>query len=142
MKPIKNLVVLSALAALCGNAVAANWIQIVNIKDPKDPFTVHVNIDSVSIAPSGDIRVAWVKYVHRDNFELSRQIYNCENKSYTLTKLSKYNANGELLSSFEFDAKDPTYTRFVPPQTVAAELLDFVCGLKQPQQQPKKRGDV
>ncbi len=136
MKAIKKLVVLGALATLCGNAAAANWVKVGAIKDNGVTETFYINADAV-VAYKDGVRTAWTKRELPDGSHvMTLWAYKCEHprRKQPLARTA-YNKDGTTKESHDFiDSFSESGWSVVVPDSVGESATNYVCSM------PVKKG--
>jgi hypothetical protein len=118
------------------NAYSANWQPLGEVpKSPKFGETDYF-VDVESISTDGNVRSVWLKSVFSKPqlYEedktytslLSFTHYNCSNKTYSVTRIDAYSADGQLVGS---EKQDLNYVP-IPDGSLDDKIHEFVCSYK------------
>ncbi len=129
MKAIKKLVVLGALATLCGNAAAANWVKVGATRDSGGTKTYYIDTDSVALFANNE-RTAWSKEVDPDgSYMVNYWGFKCGHpRQMQLIAAEEYYKNGALKKSHNFrDLFSESDWSLVVPESVGVGMAATVC---------------
>jgi hypothetical protein len=124
MKAIKKLVVLGALATLCGNAAAVNLVRAgVSSKGTK---TFYVDTDSVLL--HGTDRTSWDITKHIDgSYVITITAFRCTKpRQVQILEFMEYSSGGTLKDSGRVPYREDKWG-YAPPESIAESLADIVC---------------
>jgi hypothetical protein len=131
------LIVYVFIGIFCSfNAYSANWQPLGEIPESPKFGKTDYYVDIESISRDGNIRTVWLKSVFSkpQPYEedktytslLSFAHYNCSNKTYSVTRIDVYNADGELVGS---EKQDVNYVP-IPEGSLDDKMYEFVCSYK------------
>ena len=127
---------LTVLVFCSSNAYSANWQSLGELPESPKLGKIAYFVDLASISIDGSIRSVWLKSVFSIpqpygedktyTSMLSFANYNCAKKTYGVTRIDVFSADGELVGSGKQDLK------YVPIPEGGADdkMYEFVCNYK------------
>jgi len=127
---------LSVLVFCSSNAYSANWQALGELPESPKFGKTDYFVDLGSIGTDGNIRSVWLKSVFSKpqpygedktyTSLMSFAHYNCSNKTYVVTRIDVYSAEGELVGS---EKQHLNYVP-IPEGSVDDKMYEFVCSYK------------
>jgi hypothetical protein len=127
---------LSILVFCSSNAYSANWQALGELPESPKFGKTDYFVDLASISTAGNKRSVWLKSVFSKpqpygegrtyTSLLSFAHYNCSNKTYVVTRIDVYSAEGDLVES---EKQDLNYVP-IPEGSLDDKMYEFVCNYK------------